>query len=79
MQYSKWALTRPEQRGRITFLDLLAMLLLLQPRVQLYFWDASIHCWVMLSYSSTSKPKSLSSGLFSIHPLPSLYFCLGLP
>jgi len=31
MQDSRWGLTRAEQRGRITSLDLLAMLLLMQP------------------------------------------------
>ncbi|KAK4826971.1 hypothetical protein QYF61_012912 [Mycteria americana] len=33
MQYSKWGLTRAEQRGQITSLDLLATLLLMQPMV----------------------------------------------
>ncbi|KAK4824609.1 LOW QUALITY PROTEIN: hypothetical protein QYF61_016878 [Mycteria americana] len=35
MQYSRWGLTRAEQRGRISSLDLLATLLLMQPRVWL--------------------------------------------
>ena len=37
----------------------------------------SAHCQVMLSFSSTNNPKSFSSGLLSIHVLPSLYLCLG--
>ncbi|KAK4812205.1 hypothetical protein QYF61_009097 [Mycteria americana] len=51
----------------------------LQPRIRLAFWAADAHCWVMLSFSSTSTPKSFSLGLLSIHSLPSLYLCLGLP
>ena len=53
------------------------MLLLMQPRIRLAFWAASAHCPVLLS-SSASTPKSFSSGLLSIHSLPSLYLCLGL-
>jgi len=78
-QGSWWALTRAEQRGRVPSLDLLATMLLMQPRVWLAFWAASAHCRVMLSFSSTSTPKSFSSGLLSVHPAPSLYLCLGLP
>jgi len=79
MQDSKWGLTRVEQRGRIPSLDLLATLLLMQPKTQLAFWAASTHCRVLLSSSSTMTPKSSSSGLLSIHSLPSLYLRLGLP
>jgi len=53
MQYSKWGLTRAEQRGRITSLDLLVMLLLMQPRIWLAFQAASAHCWLMLNLLST--------------------------
>ncbi|KAK4831169.1 hypothetical protein QYF61_015639 [Mycteria americana] len=55
------------------------MLLLMQPRIRLAFWAAHAHYQVMLSFSSTNTPKSFSSGLLSIHSLPSLYLCLGLP
>ncbi|KAK4829612.1 hypothetical protein QYF61_005739 [Mycteria americana] len=47
--------------------------------VWLAFWAASSHCRIMLSFSSTNTPKSFSSGLLSIHSLPSLHLCLGLP
>jgi len=53
MQGSRRGLTRVEQMGRITFLTLLAMLLLMQPRIWLACWAASAHCQVMLSFSST--------------------------
>jgi len=43
------------------------------------FLAASAHCQLTLSFSSTSTPKSLSSGLLSSHSLPNLYLCLGLP
>jgi len=52
--------------GRITSLDLLATLLLMQPKIWWIFWAASTHCQLMASFSSTSTPKSFSSGLLSI-------------
>ena len=78
-QDSRLGLTRAEQRGRITSPDLLAILLLMQPRIWLAFWAVSTHCWVMMSFSSTSTPKSFSSRLLSIHSPLSLHLCLGLP
>jgi len=46
-QDSRWGLTRAEQRGRITSVDLLATLLLMQPTIRLVFWVVSTHCQVM--------------------------------
>ena len=43
MQYSRWGLTRAEQRDRITALGLLVTLLSMQPRIHLAFWIASKH------------------------------------
>ena len=51
----------------------------MQPRIQLAFWAARARCWLMLSFSSISTPKSCSLGLLSSHSPPSLYLCLGLP
>jgi len=56
MQYSMWGHTRAEQRARIPSLNLLAMLLLMQPGIPLAFWAVTAHCWVMFSFSSTSTP-----------------------
>uniref|UniRef100_A0A8D0FDG9 ABC-type glutathione-S-conjugate transporter n=1 Tax=Strix occidentalis caurina TaxID=311401 RepID=A0A8D0FDG9_STROC len=69
-------LTRPEQRGRIPSLALLATLLLMQPRTWLAFWAVSTHCWLIVSFPSTNTPKSSSAGMLSIHSLPSLYLCM---
>ena len=77
-QYSRWGLTRAEQRGRITSLDLLATLLM-QPRTRLALRAASAHCQLMSSLSSISTPKSLSAELLSIPSSPSLYWYRGLP
>ena len=52
--------------------DLLATLLLMQPRIWLAFWAEDTHWQVMLSFLSTNTPKS-STGLLSIHSSPSLY------
>jgi len=49
------------------------MLLYMQHRIQLAFCTASLHCWVMMSFSSTNILKSFFSGLFSIHSPLSLY------
>jgi len=70
MQDSRWDLMRVEQRGRIPSLDLLATLLLMEPRIRLAFWAASAHGRLASRFSSTSTPKSFSSGLLSIpHPV----------
>jgi len=68
-------------------LDLLATLLLMQPRIWLAFWAASAHCWVILSLLSTRTPKSFSAALnplnaqpvsmFGIVPTQVQYFTLG--
>ena len=55
-QYSRWGLTSAEQKGRITSLHLLATLLLMQPRIQLAFWTARAHRWLMSNLPSTSTP-----------------------
>ena len=70
---------KAEQMGRIPSLDLLALLLLMQPRIRLAVWAVNAQCQVMLNLLSTSTPKSSFSGLLSIHSPPSLYLCLGLP
>ena len=59
--------------GRRTSLDLLVMLLLMQPRIQSAFWAASTHCQLTFSLSSVRIPKSFSSGLLSSHSPPKLY------
>ena len=52
---------------------------LMQPRARLAFWAANAHCWLTLSFSPTSTPKSFSSGLLSSRSPPSLCLCLGCP
>ena len=79
MQDSRWGLTRAEQRARITSLNLLATLLLMQPRIQLAFWAMGTHCSLRSSFSSTSTPKSFSAGLLSSPSCPSLYWYWRLP
>jgi len=49
------------------------------PRARLAFSAASALCRLMSSLSSTSTPKTFSSGLLSIPSSPSLDLCLGLP
>jgi len=68
-----------EQRGRISILDLLLTLLLVQPRLQLPFEAARAHCRLLLNLPTTDIPKSFFSGLLSNYSLPNLYLCLGLP
>jgi len=46
MQYSSWGLTRTEERETVTFLTLLAIPLLMEPRVALAFQAASACCWL---------------------------------
>ncbi|KAK4816395.1 hypothetical protein QYF61_016712 [Mycteria americana] len=48
----------------------------MQPRTWLVFWAVSAHCWLMSSFSSSSIPKSTSTGLLSIPSSPSLVLIL---
>ena len=50
IQYCSWGLTMSEQRGTNTFLSLLVTPLLMQLRIQLAFWTASAHCWLLLTF-----------------------------
>jgi len=61
--------SRAEQRGRIPSLNLLATLLLMQPRTRLAFWAVSAHWWLMSNFSSTTILKSFSAWRLSIHSL----------
>ena len=70
----------PTTRSSTTpFFLLLGTPPLVQPRIQLTFRAASIHCWLMCSLLSTRTPKSFSAGLLSMNSSPSLYTYLGLP
>ena len=71
-QHTRQALTWTEYRGRIPSLNLLATLLLMQPRIRLAFWAASTCCWVMLSFSSTSKVLLSKAALYPFVPQPVL-------
>lgn len=42
-------------------LSLLAIPLMMQPRIPLAFWAASTHWWLVLSFSSTRTPKAFSA------------------
>lgn len=65
-----WGVTLPEQGGRLASLNLLAMLVLIQPRVQLAFWAASALCWFKVNFSSTnSSGPSWQSCFQSTHHL----------
>ena len=66
-QYSRGGLTSAEWRGRLTSLDLLATLLLMQPRQLLAAFAARAHCWLMASLLST---RSFSAKLRSIQSSP---------
>jgi len=55
----------------IPSLNLLAMLLLTQPRLQLAFWAASACCRLVLSFSFTSTKKSKTNRNMSLLPTAS--------
>ena len=77
MQCCQWSLmSRAEGDNHLP--DLLAILLLVQPKTQLAFWVASAHWQLMLSLS-TNTPKSFFSELTSTYSLSRLYLCLELP
>lgn len=74
-QYSRWGFTRGG--WKIASFNPLAILLM-NPKVPLYFWAVSTHCRLISSFSSTSPAGSFSTGLLSVGWSPSLCPCLGL-
>ena len=68
------ALTCVKQKGRITSLNQLAPLLLMQPSVLLAFFAARAHCWLMLSLLSS---RTSSYFLQSCIPDCQLSTCTG--
>jgi len=74
-QYSRWGLTRAEQRETITFLTLLPLLFWHNPGYCRPYWLPSAHCWLMSSILSTRISKSFAMGLPSMSSFPST----GLP
>jgi len=70
MQCSEWGLMCAEQMDTIPSLDLLATPLLMQPRMLLAFWAASMHCWLVSTRTCSPSPQGCS---------PTLYTYLGLP
>ena len=77
-QHSRCGLTSAEQRGRITSLDLMATLPLMQPRIPLAFLVARAHCWLTLNLVSTKSPSSFSTKLLPSWSAASIWGCLGL-
>lgn len=63
-QYSSCGFTSVEQKRRMTSLDLLAILLLIQPSTRLVFATVA-HCCHTFSLRSTRTPRCLSEKLFS--------------
>ena len=62
-----------EYREKITSLDLLAMLCLMQPRRLLVFLAAKVHCWLMVNLVSIRSPRSFSAKLLSSKLVSSLF------
>ena len=70
-------LTRAEQRGRIASLDLLEMLFLMQTRMLLACFAATVYCWLMDNLGLWT-PRPFSTKLFCSYLAPSLCWCMGL-
>jgi len=58
-QHSRCCLTSAEQRARITSIDRLAVLVLLQPRIRFTYFATRAHCWLVLNLVSLRTPKGL--------------------
>src|SRR6218665_2969184 len=61
MQYSNCGLTSDLYNLSIVFLSLVTIVLLIMPKVELAFFDASAHCHI--AFLCIITPKSLSSSL----------------
>ncbi|XP_066844978.1 uncharacterized protein [Anser cygnoides] len=64
-QHSRCGLTVPEQRRRIAFLDLLAILCLMPPRIPSAAFAAKAHCCFVFKLASTRKLSSFSEKFLS--------------
>ena len=71
-------LTRTAWRGRVTSIELLAKLCLMQPRGLLVFFVVRTRCWLPVSLLATRTPRSFTAKLLLSWPIPSLSCCLGL-
>ncbi|KAK4824889.1 hypothetical protein QYF61_021129 [Mycteria americana] len=63
----------PEHMSKIvggTQAEITAVHTTCRTRIQLAFWAASAHCWLMSNFSSIIVPKSFSAGLLSIPASP---------
>ncbi|KAK4809169.1 hypothetical protein QYF61_006427 [Mycteria americana] len=73
-QHPRCGLTSAELRGRITFLELLAVLYLMQPRIPLAFCAARAHYWLMFNLVPTRILRSFFARLLSSWVAPSIYW-----
>ena len=64
-QHCRHGLTSTEQRGRVTSLQLLAMLCPVQPRVPLSVFVKRAPCWLLFSLVSTGTSGAFSATLLS--------------
>lgn len=65
-------------QGIITSLGLLAVLLLMQPRIQFAAFSSRRGCWPMFSLQSACTSRALSTEQLPSQPVPSLDCYLGL-
>lgn len=63
--YYGWGLTRVAKRERFTPLELLALLVFMQTRIQQASWAASVHCQHIFHFLSTNIPKAFSTELLN--------------
>ena len=73
-QNSRCDLSRAEQRGRITSLHLLPVLILVHPRIPLALLATRTQCELMDISLSSRTPRSFSAELLAAG-LPILYWC----
>lgn len=77
-QYSRCGITSAEQRWRITSINFLAILCIVQPRLLLAFLSVRACCWLMFNLVFTRTPTSFSARLHCSCVAPNTCWCLGL-
>ena len=65
-------------QNRVEGLDLLAMFLLMHPRISFDFLATRAHCWLMANLLSIRTPRSFSAEIFSSRSTLSLYWYMWL-
>lgn len=79
MQYYRIGFTSAWQKEKAASFDLLAMVMLVQPRLQLAYFSAKTHSWQEVNLSFTTIPRAFPPKLYSRYSVPVCICAWGYP